>query len=91
MRALPKPPARLKSCVNITTVSIHPDDEARLRAAFKHFRIDNIAAFYRTCSRALMEHHERGDQLLAPLLFRTASNENTTRTQKYRIRPGRTN
>lgn len=73
----------VRSKANITTVSIRPEDREELWAAFQYFGIENLAAFYRACGRALVTQHKRGERLLHPLLFQsTRDDEKRTKPQR---------
>jgi hypothetical protein len=78
MHVSSKGSARLKGIKLRFGVTFDPDDYSRLLMAFAHFRITRRSEFFRACALTLIEHYERGDKLLNPLLFQTASNEKRT-------------
>jgi hypothetical protein len=54
---------------SLTNISFPPEEEDLLRAAVKHYRFENFNQFFRICAHLIIEHHLRGDALIAPLRF----------------------
>lgn len=58
---------------SITNVSLPPDLEDLAKLAVAHYEFETVALFFRTCARALIKAHKRGDVLVLPLTFASLS------------------
>jgi hypothetical protein len=54
---------------SLTNVTFPSEDRARLKAAIKHYRFENLNQFFRVCGYSIIEHHARDEALVAPLRF----------------------
>jgi hypothetical protein len=79
--------------MSLTNISLPDDDIPAMRKAAAFYRFENLGAFFRMSARTLIEHHQRGDKLVAPFRFETASPKqeknyaNTQRKEKTETRP----
>jgi hypothetical protein len=58
--------------MSLTNISLPDDDIPAMRRATAYYRFENMGAFFRMCARALIDHHRRGDKLIAPFRFESA-------------------
>ena len=68
----PKSPARVR---NLTTVTIPAELEDHFNAAVKYYRMGSGAALLQSCALALIQHYQRGDKLITPILFQTLAQQ----------------
>jgi hypothetical protein len=62
----------MRSHMSLTNISLPQDDIPAMREAAEFYDFENLGAFFRMCSRTLIEHHRRGDKLVAPFRFEIA-------------------
>ena len=58
---------------SLTNVWIPEHQKDALRKACEYYRFNTMAAYFRACATALIEHHERKDSIPAPFKFQTTS------------------
>jgi hypothetical protein len=61
-----------RSIMSLTNISLPDDDIPAMRRAAAYYRFENMGAFFRMCARTLIDHHRRGDKLIAPFRFEIA-------------------
>jgi hypothetical protein len=58
--------------MSLTNISLPDDDIPAMRRAAAYYRFENLGAFFRMCALTLIDHHRRGDKLIAPFRFESA-------------------
>jgi hypothetical protein len=58
--------------MSLTNISLPDDDIPAMRRAAAYYRFENMGAFFRMAARTLIDHHRRGDKLIAPFRFESA-------------------
>jgi hypothetical protein len=81
--------------MSLTNISLPEDDIPAMREAAAFYRFENLGAFFRMSARTLIEHHRRGDKLVAPFRFETAPQKekekhaSTQRKEETETRPSK--
>jgi hypothetical protein len=78
--------------MSLTNISLPEGEISAMREAAEFYDFENLGAFFRMSARTLIEHHRRGDKLVAPFRFETAppkqeKNYANTKTKETETRP----
>ena len=64
--------------MSLTNVTFPPELVPALRKAVEYYDFENLNQFFRLCGHAIIEHHKRGDKLIAPYSFLSVNGEAST-------------
>lgn len=56
---------------SLTNIWIPEHEKKPFLEACKYYRLNTMAAFFRACATALIEHHEKREDIPMPFKFRT--------------------